>query len=302
MKRLIIISLLLSFSCFAENKTELMPESKQLLQQLEQEIDNTLLTISKIEANGENAKNIYLTLNKPMKKIFDLGIVIDTDEPNKGLKVISISPNSIASEQGIDVNSYIVKVNEITISSETMSQALSQLTNVKDSEELILSLSYENKLRDISIIVKGNYVPPYSLVIGSELSEVSLIEPESSLIEGNTKPACGRVSLFSNPPETRYLFPVSIHSIDSEAKIIGNEYFALPVGKHIIYLNDRIDSRYRSTRGRSMSKAKGIEIDIKANITYHLAAKFNPRKKFKTSSGEYWEPVIWKTSERDCEL
>ncbi len=298
MKRLIIISILLSFSCFAENKTELMPESKQLLQQLEQEIDNTLLTISKIEANGENAKNIHLTLNKPMKKIFDLGLVIDTDEPNKGLKVISVSPNSIASEQGIDVNSYIVKVNEVLVSAETISQALSQLTNVKDSEQLTLSLSYENKLRDISIIVKGNYVPPYSLVIGSELPELS----KSSPIKENGKSACGRVSLFSNPPETRYLFRVSIHSIDSEAKIIGNEYFALPVGKHIIYLNDRIDSRYRSTRGRSMSKAKGIEIDIKANITYHLAAKFNPRKKFKTSSGEYWEPVIWKTSERDCEL
>ena len=65
----------------------------------------------------------------------------------------------------------------------------------------------------------------------------------------------------------------------------------LSPGKHAFYL-------YRSTYKGGMiaqdGKARPIEIDIKANKTYYLAAQAVHKSR--------WEPIIWQITEKECAL
>jgi len=294
----ILLSTMFSFCVQAQKTVEITPESQQLITKLKQEISNTLLTISQIEtAAGNETANKVIYLEKDARSIFELGMMIDTDYPDEGLKVTSVTKNSAAESVGIKINDMIVKVNDVRVSSKTLSLALSQLTNVDNKEKLIISFLHKNKLSEVSILVNKLHVPSYSLAIGSRLSKNVKTEAGKIL-----KQSCGRISVSSHPLETRFLFPASIHTVDGDQKIRGRNSFVLPVGKHTVYLHEKISSRYISSRGHGAQQAKGIEIDVQANATYHLAAKFNPNKKLKVRKGEYWQPVVWKKSERSCVL
>jgi hypothetical protein len=81
------------------------------------------------------------------------------------------------------------------------------------------------------------------------------------------------------------------------------ESFRLSPGKHTVYLHEMIADSMFTRRSRSLQTAKTLEIDVKANTTYYLAAKFIRKNRSEQRNGGYWEPVVWKTLENStCKL
>jgi len=128
------------------------------------------------------------------------------------------------------------------------------------------------------------------------------LQQEYSADGQDAKQDCGEVSIFYRPPSARNLYPVTINKIDDDSSKREHYNFRLPIGKHTIYLHEFINDPDFTRRGRALNKAKSIEVDIKKNVTYHLGAKFIRKNRHKTLNGKYWEPIIWKTTERDCTL
>jgi hypothetical protein len=109
---------------------------------------------------------------------------------------------------------------------------------------------------------------------------------------------------FFNPPEAKEIYPASFYKIDDGYLNKDKKSFKLPVGKHTISLHEYITDKNfnRKGRGRGVRKAKSIEIDVKENATYYLGAKFNRKNKLKRSKDEYWTPIVWKISNKECKL
>ncbi|NMP15069.1 hypothetical protein [Thalassotalea sp. Y01] len=114
--------------------------------------------------------------------------------------------------------------------------------------------------------------------------------------------ACGIVSVYKRPPETKRLYHVVINTIDGVPVGSNSHSFVLSPGKHKIKVMENITDSYFTRRRGEMLNYKVIEIDVEANMRYYLGAKYNRKHKSKLKTGEYWDPVVWKTQEKECEV
>ena len=128
-------------------------------------------------------------------------------------------------------------------------------------------------------------------------------EPVNSYsVTQENKQACGRVSIFILPPSTKNLYRATVSKVDDDNSKRDRNSFKLPLGKHTVYIHELINDPDFTRRGKSLRKAKSLEINVEENVTYHLAAKFIRSKRLSTYKGKYWEPVVWKTTEVTCTL
>ncbi|MDN3651916.1 hypothetical protein QWY77_03935 [Thalassotalea ponticola] len=111
---------------------------------------------------------------------------------------------------------------------------------------------------------------------------------------------CGIVSVNKPTPTTKDLYPAKVNTIDDDPVKSNSHTFFLPVGKHKIKVMENIHDDLFTRRRSGMLNYKIIEVDVKANTQYYLAAKFNRKQKTDLKSGGYWEPVVWKTMAREC--
>lgn len=298
MKKLLVMSLgilILSMNSFAEQEKplNLSEESRQLLTELGKDIDNTLITISKIELKaGGNIKDINFNISRDAGEFFSLGIVLDSNDVENGLKILSVSPNSNAEDSGVKPGDIIVKVNDLSVSGNSLSTMLNHMKNQKEYIEL--QIKRKDEVIEKKIPVEKMFLPSYKLIVG-KIGKEAL----SQLADKNS---CGFITIDHTPPVTKYLYPVSIRKVNDNSKVSGILKVKLSVGKHIVYVTENIVSNKVGHRGNSRHNSKAFELDVKANTTYQLAAKYNPRNKFKTVGDEYWQPVVWRTIEQSCEM
>ncbi|NMP17806.1 hypothetical protein [Thalassotalea sp. Y01] len=115
---------------------------------------------------------------------------------------------------------------------------------------------------------------------------------------------CGYVSIFLKPPEAKEIYTVRFDKINGEHRIRDRNQVTLPVGQYTVEVIDHINLNdfsfnVRPTRAK---EAKSIVIDVKANTSYYLGAEFFRDKKYKVYENEYWQPVVWKETDKACEL
>lgn len=113
---------------------------------------------------------------------------------------------------------------------------------------------------------------------------------------------CGEVSIFRTPPKARDLHPVELVKIGDNHKVHIRNHYKLSPGKHQVKVTELIqdpDIRIRSARRYT---SKTLEVNVEAGKVYHLAAKFIRKNRFKAHKARYWEPVVWKVTERECQL
>jgi len=115
--------------------------------------------------------------------------------------------------------------------------------------------------------------------------------------------ACGRVSVFTQPPLNERYYPATIFNINDKNVLTGKKTFQLTPGKHTVYLFNH-DGNLSSTSNseRYKGRGKGVVIEIKPNMTYHLGAKFESEKRYNKRDQENWTPVVWKITEEACSL
>ena len=113
---------------------------------------------------------------------------------------------------------------------------------------------------------------------------------------------CGIISIYKKPPEAKNIYRVNINSIDGVFVGSRSHSFQLSPGKHKIKVIEQITDSYFTRRRGEMLNYKTFEVDVKADGKYYLGAKYIRKNRSKLKSGEYWEPIIWKTSNSSCEL
>lgn len=118
---------------------------------------------------------------------------------------------------------------------------------------------------------------------------------------------CGRISTFDVAPRSQQLFRAVLIAIDGKAPATtASTSFRLPVGRHTLTVAEAIDPVHfspgkrfeRDRRGRE--RYKTIEVDVKDDTTYRLAAKFHLEHRNQIRTGEYWDPQIWNEVNEGC--
>ena len=283
----------------SEEYSKITEESEQLVTELQQQIKSTVAAIAELEANaGNSVQDLHIQMDLPAKQSPNLGLVLDLDSEDNGYKVLSVTPASLADNLDIVPGDIITRINTVEISRANKRQAFSELENSSPGDSLQLTIIHNGAIRNIDSTVSGQYIPSIKLEIGSQLSDKQPTQ-ESALNEN----ACGTVSVFFTPPESKRLYSAYVSKINDRSVNRNRESFRLKPGLHTIYLHELIDDPFFTRRYKGLQSAKPIEIDIKVNTTYYLAAKFIKGKAFRQRKGEYWEPVVWKeTIKGQCEL
>jgi hypothetical protein len=116
----------------------------------------------------------------------------------------------------------------------------------------------------------------------------------------DSKDACGEISIFFNPPLANDIFPATINQIDDEKLKRNRHSYRLKPGKHIIKLHRNFSDPSITGRSVGIDKSKALEINVEANTSYHLGAKYIRKNKNKTFKEKFWEPVVWKKTKKSC--
>jgi len=113
---------------------------------------------------------------------------------------------------------------------------------------------------------------------------------------------CGTIVLYEKPPRTKNIYHAVINTIDDQVVSPKAMRFALSPGKHTIKVIENIQDNSLTRRRGEMKNYKLITFEVKANEKYSLGAKFHRNKRSKLKTGEYWDPIVWKSSEKSCSL
>lgn len=303
LKRLVMAAILLTcsptFAAKSNIDSTITPESEQLVKDLQQQIKSTVAAITELESNaGNSVQDLHIQVDLPAKQSPNLGLVLDLESELGGYKVLSVTPGSLANNLDIIPGDIITAINSIEVSNSNKRKAFSELENSSPGDTLLLTVNKNGKINTINTTVGGQYIPSIRLEIGSQHST----DNDTSQSELD-ETACGTVSVFFTPPESKRLYSAYVSKIDDRSVNRNRESFRLKPGVHTIYLHELIDDPFFTRRYKGIQSAKPIEIDVKVNTTYYLAAKFIKGKAFKQRKGEYWEPVVWKeTVKGECEL
>ncbi len=295
MKKLQNVSMAVAMAMFAHvaiaAPAQQDPKTQVLLEQLQGQIHGTMLAIAELEQQeGRASQDFKYSWTMPSKDQANIGLVLDVNQPAQGYQVLSVTPGSTADVLGITSGDFITKINGISVNSEN-SQTINLLKNLRGGDMLELTINNSGKQRQLSTKVASLKLPSVSFTVGAADKMLANSDPSS----------CGNLTIFNKPPAARDIHPVTVAKIDGERSYTSLKFIKLPVGKHIIHLHEYIsDPRVRRPNG--IQKSKPIEIEIKANMKYHLGAQFNSKLRYKTKKELFWTPVVWKISQRKCQL
>lgn len=104
------------------------------------------------------------------------------------------------------------------------------------------------------------------------------------------EPACGLVSTFAHPPETRDLYPARIDAINGK-NLVKRDQFPLKPGTYTFKVYEHITAPELMVRPRQRGYSKPLVLSVEAGKTYAVAARFVRDRK--TDAKAFWEPVVW---------
>jgi hypothetical protein len=299
-----LIGLCLSVNVsFAAQTTE---ESEALIEKLVAQINSTVVAISEVERKaGNDLKDIHIVLDIPAKQSPNIGLVLDIDD-NNGYRVLSVSPGGLADSVNIAKGDIITAINDVDTVQVDGPSAFAILEQLTPGERVKIVFNRDGKYSTVQTQIIGQYSPPIKIELGVAKEDVFASQLDNEIPQNDEldhdNAACGRVSVFFKPPRSQQLHNVFINQIDDNNVNRRDASFKLAPGKHTIFLHELIDDPFFTRRSRTIQKAKPLDIEVKANTTYYLAAKFIKEKRNKERKGEYWEPVVWKVLEnRTCD-
>ena len=273
---------------------ELSNESKQLLDQLQTQIQVTLLSVSRQEQEkGREMSHFHYQVNSPEMQEANIGLSLDIEDINSGFTVVAVKPGSLAQQLDITAGDTILSVNTLEVNAANKDKVVAAFQSLAPGDVLELVVMQQGQKKSINAHIVGRQIPSYQLKIGKDNSAFT----EQQIVD---KDQCGVVSVGYVPPSTRDIYSAQIINIDGRGVVSDRTNFKLSPGKHILRVHELISggrlSRHRST----MQIAKTLEVHVQANMRYYLGARFIREKRTSRLKEEYWQPVIWKISEQEC--
>jgi hypothetical protein len=121
-----------------------------------------------------------------------------------------------------------------------------------------------------------------------------------------TTTGCGRISVFDVAPRSRDLYGARLLEIDGELPgPSGSRTFRVAAGFHKLKVSELIDAKQFSDvalrqRGKGRDLSKTMEIEVKPDTTYLLAAHLIEAHRNDIIQGGYWEPVVYDQHKEPC--
>ncbi|RDX35661.1 hypothetical protein DZA50_06885 [Kangiella sp. HD9-110m-PIT-SAG07] len=259
-------------------------KSIALLKKLEARINFTLSEIYKLESVKENS--FTLDFSKVARVNTELGLSIGENN-----QVLSIKSGSNAEQLGLRVGDFIkgFKLGK----GDSFKQELSSL-KLQPNEKFSLQVIRKDKKIILTGTANPTINPSWSMKVKSELHY-----PDEE---------CGIITTLANPPASSWkFFKAHISEVNGNRVKSSGLAYKLPAGINRIKVHERVPSsetRFSLTEKKrfSFSDAKIIEFLVVPNKRYFLGSKLIKSKRFKTRTGEYWEPYVWKVEDYECSM
>ncbi|WP_019676268.1 PDZ domain-containing protein [Arsukibacterium perlucidum] len=244
------------------------------------------------------AQDAPIMITEPARSFYHFGAVLDQD-----FKVVALTPGSDAAKADVRVGDMIKAINHQEVNKSSLADILAQMNDLQEGATLAIELQRDNKLKTLQSPVTRKTLPAWRL----ELVEDSEQTPDTPLTMG-----CGFVSVFYNPPISIHRHPVMINEIE-DIGFKGNfretqreQVFRLPAGEVEIVVQELISSdTIRRNRGdsriRQHNSIKTMTLVVEPDKVYHLAAEYFSDRRERKDADDYWQPIVWKTTERSCE-
>lgn len=268
---------------------------------------------------GKPGEEIAFTLDEPARRVNNLGLLVDSasaERARDGLRVLGVTPRSTAQRMGIRAGDRIVAVNGTSLAGlgadpSGHAQAAVTLRTLVDILPDGAVLEFGLQREDKPLVLRGELssivLPPIHLKVGrdellaSTGTDVARREPQIDSAAGG----CGRFNDFDVAPSQRDLYGVKLLMIDGiSTGPAGVHQFRVSAGTHVVKVVELIPAkvyrRLNPTRLGDGPEVKTLTVNVKADTTYYLAAKFNEDKRNSRVSGEYWEPVVWRETPDKC--
>lgn len=295
-------------------------QSTPVEQRLGEEVQLALVRLIESGAfAGKPGEEIAFTLDEPARRVNNLGLLVDSanaERARDGLRVLGVTPRSAAQRMGIKAGDRIVAVNGtglVGLGADAAGHAQAAVTmrtlvdTLSDGSVLEFGLQREDKPLTLRGELSTIVLPPIHLKVGrdellaSTSQNVSRREPQND--GGNS--GCGRFNDFDVAPSQRDLYGVKLLMIDGiSTGPAGVHQFRVSAGTHVVKVVELIPAkvyrRLNPTRLGDGPEVKTLTVNVKADTTYYLAAKFNEEKRNSRVGGEYWDPVVWRETPDKC--
>ncbi len=252
------------------------------------EIEATLVRLHELGAL-DSAADSPVEIEQAPQIRYELGAVVDLASVQDGLPVVALTPGGNAERLGLRVGDRLLRLNAVVLAGAPDPVAAFRAAVGASQGRFEIDLVRGGRELSLAGVASATEVPGYRL---------SVLAPRG---------ACGRISTFDSAPRGRQLFPVVLVAIDGRAIADSDtSVHRLAPGRHVLTLAEAIDAdRFSGAQQvvrdrRSRERHKTLEIDVEADTTYQLAARFQLDRRSEIRSGAYWEPVVWRESVEAC--
>lgn len=118
--------------------------------------------------------------------------------------------------------------------------------------------------------------------------------------------SCGRISVFDVAPRSREVYRAKLINIDGALPgPTSARSFRVTPGRHVLEVAEIIDNEQFNDvqlrqRVKHADRYKTLEVDVKPDTTYLLAAHLIEARRNRIADGSYWEPVIYGQNSEPC--
>ncbi|MBV2130425.1 PDZ domain-containing protein [Arsukibacterium indicum] len=250
-----------------------------------------------IMASGNAAEDGPLIIEEPARNYYHFGAVMDRQH-----KILAVTPDSDAERAGVQVGDKVSQINNATLDSTSLEDVLALLNDFEEGKPFNVWVNRAGKAIKLQSTVTRRTIPAWRLVINPEQTT----DTAKPLQTGG----CGFVSVFYFPPRTRELFPTAIRAAgDTDFRTEPyrrTDVVKVGTGLQDIELAEQIAlPRVRWNRSDLWERRKQLtqvlQLKIEPNKVYHLASRYIDKPEERTDPAKYWEPVVWKVTDRQCE-
>lgn len=250
-----------------------------------------------IIAAGTNRVDGPLIIEEPARNYYHFGAVLDRQH-----KVLTVTPGSDARRAALQPGDKVLQINDVALNSTQLEDILAILNDFEEGKHFTVKVERSGKVLNLKSTVTRRTIPAWRLVIN----------PEQNLDVSKTAEAegCGFISVFYFPPRSRELFPTAIRAVSKTdfrtEPFRSTDVVKIDSGLQLVELSEQISlPRARWSRSdiweRRKQQTQILPLNVEPNKVYHLASRYIDNPDERPEPSQYWEPVVWKVTDRQCD-
>ncbi|MEO6076561.1 MAG: PDZ domain-containing protein [Dokdonella sp.] len=249
-------------------------------------------------------------ISEPAREVDNLGVVISgNDSDGAGLAIVAVTPGGAAARMGVHSGDRLAAVNDTGLTdlgrdagnqSRAVAVMRTEIAKIGDGGKIRLTVDRDGRRISFEGRLQRLQLPSLQLSVGDGVQVAS-----TAGVSDESAAGCGRINEFDVAPRQKQLHRAQLIFIDGNSPgPSGSPSFRLSAGRHTLTVAEEIEDRYLSFNNRlrnsSSDRYKKIEVDVKPNTTYYLAARLNEDKVGQWRDGAYWDPALWLEKTERC--